>query len=139
MIRLLSIFMGVLLGFTSVQGQTDVEPVDTIPVQDTLIVGLKESPPFTYKDERGQYIGIGVYLWEAIAKSMDVAYVYKELSLSGILEGLENKEIDLAINPLTVTSQRIQNMDFTQPFFISNSVIAIPKEGKKGALNFFMK
>ncbi|MCP4439700.1 MAG: transporter substrate-binding domain-containing protein [Aureispira sp.] len=139
MIRLLGVLMGVFLGFTLVKGQTDVEPLDTIPIQDTLIVGIKESPPFTYKDENGQYIGIGVYLWEAIAKSMDVAYSYQELSLAGILDGLEKNTIDLAINPLTVTSHRIQNMDFTQPFFISNSVIAIPKEGKKGPINFFMK
>lgn len=140
MIRLLGILMSVLMGFTFVEAQTNrIEEIDTIAVQDTLIVGIKESPPFTYKDEGGEYIGIGVYLWEAIAKSMDVTYRYEELSLTGILEGLEKNTIDLAINPLTVTSQRIQHMDFTQPFFISNSVIAIPLEGKKGPLNFFMK
>lgn len=137
--RLLSILIGILVGITFLKGQTIIEPVDRMSVQDTLIIGIKESPPFTYKDGQGEFIGIGVYLWEAIAKTMGVTYRYEELSLAGILEGLEQRTIDLAINPLTVTSQRIQNMDFTQPFFISNSVIAIPIEGKKGALSFFMK
>jgi polar amino acid transport system substrate-binding protein len=90
-----------------------------------LKVGIKSSPPFVFKDEKGEWVGISIFLWEQLAEKLKWEYEYIEKeSLSPLIKSLENAEVDLSINPLTVTSNRIEKIDFTQPFFIANSVIA---------------
>lgn len=104
-------------------GQEAGEPV----APDTLAVGVKESPPFIYRDEAGELRGISIWLWEQLAEELGYAFQYREMSLEEILSSLERGSIHLSINPLTVTSSRIERIGFTQPFFVSNSAVAAPK------------
>ncbi len=91
---------------------------------DTLRIGIKVSPPFLYK-QGGRWEGISVQLWERIALEKELPFVYEEMDLPDILRGLREGTIDLSINPLTVTSQRITEIDFTQPYYTSRSAIAV--------------
>lgn len=92
---------------------------------DTLKVGLHLSPPFIEKNAQGQFQGISIELWERIAEEMDIPFEYYEVSLPEIFEGLQNKHLDIAINPLTVTSKRMEEVSFSHPFFVSHSSIAV--------------
>lgn len=103
------------------------------PPPDTLVVGVKESPPFIYRDETGELHGISIWLWEQLAEELGYTYQYREMSLEGIIASLERDSIDLSINPLTVTSDRIERIGFTQPFFVSNSAIAAPRASELSA------
>jgi len=98
------------------------EPVDTLP---GITIGIKEAPPFIFRDRGGRWAGISKQLWEQIAQEVGVQFEYRELTLSQILDSLHHGSIDLSINPLTVTSERIQRIDFTQPYFTSNSAVAV--------------
>lgn len=95
---------------------------DTLPV---LTVGVEESPPFIFRDREGEWSGISLQLWQQIAGELGLRYEIRQLTLSELLEALRAGAIDLSINPLTVTSERIRQMDFTQPYFTSNSAIAV--------------
>ncbi|MCO6489310.1 MAG: transporter substrate-binding domain-containing protein, partial [Phaeodactylibacter sp.] len=106
---------------------------------DTLIIGVKESPPFVYRDETGELRGISIWLWEQLAKEINYAYRYREMGLEEILSGLERGSIHLSINPLTVTSSRIERIGFTQPFFVSNSAVAAPKASELSAGLAFLR
>jgi ABC-type amino acid transport substrate-binding protein len=111
---------------------------DIYPQSDTnkMIVGVKNTPPFIIKQDESQYKGVSIQLWEEIARQMDIQYTYKEYNLTGLLEALENKELDVCINPLTVTSDRMKRFNFTQPFFISNLCIAVREEGGSDFVSF---
>ncbi len=102
----------------------------------TIIVGVKHSPPFMIKSERGFQSGVSHDLWEDIAEDLDLNYEYKEYDLVGLLNAVEKGEIDICINPLTVTSERLQRMDFSQPFYTSNLAIAVPYESESDILLF---
>ncbi|MCB0564860.1 MAG: transporter substrate-binding domain-containing protein [Phaeodactylibacter sp.] len=97
---------------------------------DTLAIGIKTSPPFIYQDEAGAYRGISIWLWEQLAEELGYVFQYREMSLEEIILNLERDSIDLSINPLTVTSERIERIDFTQPFFVSSSAVAAPKSSE---------
>lgn len=99
----------------------NAQEADTLP---RLKVGIKESPPFVFRDEDGRLEGISVQLWENIAEELGVAYEYEELPLAGLLDSLEQGRLDLSINPLTVTSARIEKIDFSQPYYTSSSAVA---------------
>lgn len=101
-----------------------------------LIIGVKHTPPFIVRQQNGQYAGISVALWENIAKELRLDFEYKEYDLNGLLGALQQGDIDLCINPLTVTSQRVEQFDFTQPFFITNLAIAVDKTQQNKWLSF---
>jgi ABC-type amino acid transport substrate-binding protein len=89
---------------------------------------VKITPPFITKNA-DSYSGLSIELWESIARKLNYSYSYREMDLSGLISALENDEIDICINPLTVTSERVADFDFTQPFFITNLSIAAGEEG----------
>ncbi len=96
---------------------------------DTLIVGVYESPPFVSLDRSGELNGVSVWLWERISTENDIEFVYRiypenESPLHNLQNDLESGEIDLSINPLTITSSRSERYRFTYPFYVGNLTIA---------------
>jgi ABC-type amino acid transport substrate-binding protein len=95
-----------------------------------LVVGIKESPPFIM-DQNGEWNGLSIYLWEEIAKNLKVSYEHRSYEeLGELLEAVKKGEVDISVNPLTVTPDRLLKVDFTQPFFITNLAIAVKKDTK---------
>ena len=93
---------------------------------DTITVAYTRAPPFIITDDN-QLGGISVWLWRKIAKDLGYIFEFKEMNFGDILTGLEKGTVDISINPLTVTSERSQKMDFTYPFYASNATVAIKK------------
>jgi ABC-type amino acid transport substrate-binding protein len=90
-----------------------------------LRIGMRSSPPFVIINQ-DSYTGLSVELWEKIAAEMDYNFTYVPYDdLGNLLEAIEKNEIDLSINPLTVTSERLTKFSFTQPYFISGMAIAV--------------
>ena len=104
-----------------------------------ITVGIKNSPPFIIKNSENSFSGLSIDLWNKIADSLNIKYKFKEYTLQGLITALENNKIDLCINPLTVTSNRVQKIDFTQPFFITNLAIATRPESGNNIILFITK
>ena len=49
-------------------------------VQDTMVVGIHEDPPFIIKNEKGSYEGLSVELWEHIAGQMKQYFLICQIS-----------------------------------------------------------
>ena len=92
----------------------------------TLVVGTKEAPPFSMKGEDGSWTGISIDLWREIAAELDLAFEFRETDLKGLLDGVTDRSLDLAVAALTVTSDREKAMDFTHPFYHTGLGIAVP-------------
>jgi ABC-type amino acid transport substrate-binding protein len=127
------LFSGFLILFASITCSGQPTRLDTMPhfsYDKVVKVGIKISEPFIIEsEEEGKYEGLSVFLWERVASDLNVQYEYKTYdNLTGLLEAVQNREVDISINPLTVTPERLTNMEFTQPFFITNLAIAIKKE-----------
>jgi len=75
---------------------------------------------------------------------LDLEYELVRMNFSDMLDGLKTGEIDVSINPLTITSERSKKMEFTHSFFASNSTIATAEKSSlqkfinyiKGFFNF---
>jgi len=100
------------------------QPTDSV----VLKVAVKQSPPFVFEDEAGMN-GISVKLWEQIAAQNGWNYEYEMMSLQEVLNAVATGEADVSINPLTVTSERVKQVKFTQPFFNSNLAV-VAKVGR---------
>ena len=127
------LLLSLLLFAQSVKGETR----DTVNQYfDTLVVGLNPEPPFIIKQGQDQWRGASIHLWENVAEEMDVPFKYREFDLDGLQDALENKKLDLAVTPMAVTGQRLQNFHFSQPFFISNLTVAVQKKSESQLLLF---
>ncbi len=105
------------------QSETDRKP-------EKIKVALRQSPPFIIVDNE-QYSGVSIDLWEQIAPDLQLDYEYvKYTDLGKMLSDIAKGSVDICINPLTVTSDRLNRFSFTQPFYISGMAIAVKaKEG----------
>lgn len=94
---------------------------DNVIVKDTLVVAYNINAPFTFI-ENGKLSGLSYLLWKKVIKDeKNTFYQYKQVPLDSLLLGLENGSIDIALSPLTITSERNDDIDFSVPYFISNS------------------
>jgi len=91
----------------------------------TLLVGTKESPPFSMRDPDGNRTGISIDLWRQIAEELNLTYEFHELDLKQLLNGVKNRSLDVAVAALTITPEREKNFDFTHAFYITGIGIAI--------------
>lgn len=107
----------------------------SVPTKNKIIIGLKDAPPFVIKTDAG-YSGVSVDLWNEIANSLNIEYEYRYYNLPDLLDAIKNNEVDLSINPLTVTAERMQKFSFTQPYYITNLGIATKPQGDGDFLTF---
>lgn len=110
-------------------------PLTSFAKQDSLTnsvasikVGYKNSPPFVYQNQAGELDGISVFLIEELAREMGLKVEYKAYELDELIQAVEAAEVDLSINPLTVTAERLERMDFSQPFAISKLAVVMKNE-----------
>lgn len=92
--------------------------------KDTLDVYIKTAEPFIIEED-GTYKGISLWLLERVSEEANFEYNLHETDLPDILSKLESGVCDLSINPLTITSDRIDRFNFSQPFYVGNSAIAV--------------
>jgi polar amino acid transport system substrate-binding protein len=90
-----------------------------------LIIGTKETPPFAMKDSNGHWTGISINLWRQIAEELNLTYEWRELDQSGLLAGVTDGSLDAVVANLTITPGRLDNFDFTYPFFTTGLGIAV--------------
>ena len=96
-----------------------------------LVVGTKVVAPFVMKTATGEWTGISIDLWKEIASTLELSYEFRELDLQGLLAGVADGTLDVAVAALTITSEREERFDFTHPFLTSGLGIAI--SGQKGS------
>ena len=97
--------------------------------QESLRVGIKQVSPFVIKGTNDNYSGISIELWEEIAGILDVDYQFVEMANTNeLIEACENRELDLAISAITMTSNRLKRVDFSNTMFNSSVSVAVPSK-----------
>lgn len=106
---------------------------ETAPATSELTVGVYVAPPFVIKGADGGYSGMAVDLWETFAAALNVAYTYREMpTVGGLVDALAAGEVDVAVTNLTITRQRAQRIDFTQPWFDSGLRVLVDSDRGTG-------
>ncbi len=99
-------------------------PTAMAATYDTLVVGYYESPPFVMEHEEG-LSGINVWLWERVCQETGEVYVTQKRPLDSLLSGLASGELDMSLNPLSITARRSRRIDFSAPYYISSSSVLV--------------
>jgi polar amino acid transport system substrate-binding protein len=128
-----------LFNLSSVNAQSPPTPVATptpTPTIDgkNLKVATRLISPFVV-EENGELSGFSIELWKNIALELDVKSNFQKFdNVTNLLDAVKSKQSDLAISAISVTSQREQSFDFSQPIFDSGLQILVRSQGQQGAI-----
>lgn len=86
--------------------------------------------PFEFK-QGNQYVGFDVELWAAIAKELKLDYILKPMDFSGIIPGLQTRNVDLALAGITITDARKQAIDFSDSYYKSGLLVMVKANNDK--------
>lgn len=90
-----------------------------------LWVGCAASfPPYEIRNEKG-FIGIDIELCSAIAKKLNMELVISDFKFDNLFDALVNKKIDMICSGLTVTKERLEHFDFSEPYEADSQVIMV--------------
>lgn len=94
----------------------------------TLILGLDENfPPMGYRDETGSIVGFDIDLATEVASRLGVELVIQPIDWSAKEMELQNKNIDLIWNGMSITDERIAGMNLSKPYLANRQVIIVPE------------
>lgn len=91
----------------------------------TLKVAVIDGPPWCMKDEDGHWTGMTIDLLREIAEELRFDYDFKETTLKGVQEMVQNHEVDLAGAGLAITAEREEKFDFSAPYCVFNQTAAV--------------
>ena len=94
---------------------------------DLLTVDVSVFPPMVMKNDKGEYYGFDIDLWEAIAKELNLRYRYREVPLTYIFSDLRSGKADIGLSGISITSDREEQIDFSTHYFDSGLGIMVRK------------
>lgn len=91
-----------------------------------FVVGLDDSfPPMGFKNDKGEIVGFDIDLAKEVAKKMGVKVVFKPVQWDGVVLSLNNKDIDVIWNGLTITEKRKEQINFSKPYVENKQIIVV--------------
>jgi cystine transport system substrate-binding protein len=116
---LASVFVVSAIGFTSVAAHAE-DLLDSVKQAGVLRIGLEGTyPPFDSRNAKGELEGFDVDVAKAVAAKLGVKPVFIPTEWSGIIAALQAGKFDVIVNQVTITPQRQQALDFSQPYTYS--------------------
>ncbi|MFQ7234818.1 MAG: transporter substrate-binding domain-containing protein, partial [Enterococcus hulanensis] len=101
------------------------------PKKDVYVVASDSAfAPFEYKDSDGEYKGIDVDLLKRAAELQGFKLDMKFIGFSSAMQALESGQADGMIAGMTITDERKDNFDFSDPYFQSGIQLAVAKDNK---------
>jgi polar amino acid transport system substrate-binding protein len=81
--------------------------------------------PFEFVDENKDIVGFDIDLMNEIASEVNLEVEYVNTAWDGIFAGLDSGKYDAVISSVTITDERKQTMDFTDPYYEAGQIIAV--------------
>lgn len=101
-----------------------------------LVVGTSaDYPPFAYYNENFALDGFDVALVQRIADQLGVDVEMKDFAFDGLLGAVELGQIDMAIAAISITPEREQLVDFSNPYYVGEEAVLVVTDSPVNALS----
>lgn len=121
----LLIITSLFSGCASQKSMAD-QSLSDIKAKGQFIVGLDDSfPPMGFKDDNGNIVGFDIDMATEAAKRMGVKATFKPVQWDGIILSLNNKDIDVIWNGLTITEKRKEQISISKPYLENKQIIVV--------------
>src|SRR5699024_8085447 len=86
--------------------------------------------PMEYMDEDGEIVGINIDIVNALAEELGIEVEFKNIGWEPLFPAVENGEVDFAVSSITITEEREESFDFTEPYYMDNQLILVPEDSE---------
>lgn len=112
--------------------QTAIDPANHWPrvqAAGKLVFGTAaDYPPFEFYNSNFELDGFDIALARAIGAALGVEVEFRDYAFDGLLNAVALGQVDAAIGAISVTPERKQLVDFTNLYYIGNSVALARKD-----------
>lgn len=101
------------------------------PPAKVFVVGTDAAyAPFESQNEKGEIVGMTIDMLTAVAQKAGVEIKFVNTPWEGIFNSLQQGDRDILASSITITDERKQTMDFTNPYFDAYQLIAVKANSK---------
>ena len=114
--------------------QADTTRWEEIQEEGTLTVGTAGTLyPASFREEESDTLtGFDVELMKEIAKRLDLEIEFKEMAFDNMLTSVQNGQIDVAANDISVTEDRKEKFAFSKPYKYTYGTAIVRKSDLSG-------
>jgi polar amino acid transport system substrate-binding protein len=86
--------------------------------------------PFESQNEKAEIVGFDIDVVNAVAKKAGIQVKFVNTPWEGIFNALNQGDRDMVVSAVTITDERKQTMDFSNPYFDAQQLIAVKTNSK---------
>lgn len=102
----------------------------------TLTVAMELAyPPFETRDDAGDPIGVSVSFMQDFADEYGYDLVVENTAFDGLIPSLQTDKADAVMSSITITDEREQEVDFTDPYAVAQLAILANAESGIGSID----
>ena len=107
-------------------------PVASAPAPARVVVVGTDAAyaPFESQNEKGEIVGFDIEVVQAIAAKAGFEVKFVNTPWEGIFNALGQGDRDMVVSAVTITDERKQTMDFSNPYFDAQQLIAVKENSK---------
>lgn len=129
---------GLLVGACGKKAEAPAEPTATTAASEpapapakVYVVGTDAAyAPFESENEKQEIVGFDIDVVRAIAQKAGFEVKFVNTPWEGIFNTLQQGDRDLLVSAITITDERKQTMDFSNPYFDAHQLIAVKADSK---------
>ncbi len=94
-----------------------------------LRVGIDSTyPPFSYRNIDGEYSGLDIDVANSVCKAMKSKCEFIQFEYEKLLAALRGGKIDLVVASVPITDQRLELVDFSDPYLQLPSMVLVRRD-----------
>ncbi|EYE88445.1 amino acid ABC transporter substrate-binding protein [Fervidicella metallireducens AeB] len=114
------------IGCSSPKESNQLNSLEKIKKSGILTMGLDDSfPPMEFRDDNNNLQGFDIDLGNEIAKKLGVKAEFITTDFNGIILALTTGKFDMVLSTLSITDERKQTIDFSEPYIMEGIIVAI--------------
>lgn len=91
-----------------------------------LVVGTEATyAPFEYMDDKGNVVGLDVDILNAITEATGIEFEIRNVGWEPVFQQVTNGQIDMGVSAITITDERKETYDFTDPYYEATQLIVV--------------
>ena len=95
----------------------------------TITMGTNATfPPFESVDDSGNIVGLDADIAAAIAEKLNMKLVIKDMDFDSLIPSVKGGSIDFAMAGMTVTEDRLENVDFSDTYAHATQVVIVKED-----------
>jgi len=119
----IALVLAMVIGTVALSGCTQED-------ENKIIIGTSaDFPPFEYKASNQTIIGFDIDLIKKILTDQGYTVEVQDIGFDSLIPSLQTGKIDVIAAAMTITDERLQEVDFSNPYYDANQAVLVKVGG----------